>query len=89
MNISTVGHQQAAHLFSVWERAAQVGPLAMDQAAQSIGDTLSLRRPARLLDDEEATTTLEETLWMIRDSAYDALGAHSGLDAGRVATLLA
>ncbi len=42
-----------------------------------------------LIADEDVDAVMDETLSMIADDPYAALHAHSGLDASRVAALLA
>lgn len=84
MNISAIDAQSASVLPLPVERNA---PAPSNPVAT--GDTVNVRRPARLLDDEEAQAVLERTIGMIQDNKLEMRDYHNSLDPTRVAALLA
>ena len=56
---------------------------------QQEGDVVSVRPAARLLEDDEWEGVLADSVSMIGANPMEAMQAHSGLDAARVAALLA
>ena len=78
-----------------WERKATVAGQEADAHGTEIsqmsqkGDQVRLGTMPTLLEDHEVQGVLDETMTMISNDTYAALHAHSGLDASRVAALLA
>ena len=93
MNISLNSNNSLSPLLSAWERNQPSSSAAAATAAPETGDMVHVRpqpRPeARLLDDSEVDAVLQSTVDMIGGDIFGAMSAHSGLDAGRVAALLA
>ena len=93
MNISLATNNTMSPLVSSWERSFSASqPVAQDAAMinnDASGDMVSVRPQARLLEDSEVEGVLDSTLSMISNDIFGALGVHSGLDASRVAALLA
>ncbi len=66
--------------------------VANQESTISKSDSVSISnfpQNATLLSDEEAETVLQETVDNIKSDSYSAMFVHSGLDASRVAALLA
>lgn len=72
----------------VWEKNVSASSSA--PAAQPAGDMVSIssRNTARLLEDDEVQSVLNDTMQMISGNGYDAMQAHGVLDPSRVASLL-
>lgn len=89
MNISLNTENTLSPLLSAWERTAASSDATGLSARGDVVDLMSQNRQARLLDDAEVEGTLASTLGMIGADPYSALSVHGGLDAARVAALLA
>lgn len=87
MKISTLDAQPIAGPLFSQEKNVQV---EASQSPPPPSDTVSVRRPPRELDDEEARMVLGRTMNMIRDNASsEPMVVHGGFDPVRVAALLA
>ncbi len=64
-------------------------PRPQEDTVRVSGAVSANLQEARLLSDEEAETVLEDTIGILGSDSGAALNVHEGLDAARVAALLA
>ncbi len=72
--------------------ASNAASLSAQNAPTEVVDSVHMRTAnmePMLIADEDVESVLQETTQMISDDPYAALHVHSGLDAARVAALLA
>ncbi len=71
---------------------ANIAPAHPVNASDAVVDSVQTRQASKeptLIPDEDVDRVLAETIQYIFDDPYAALHVHSGLDASRVAALLA
>ncbi len=91
MNISS-NINQGLVSSSMWEAGISKGREMESTELSATTDQVNLSASAQnptLLEDHEVEGVLEDTMGMIGDDPYAALHVHGGLDAARVAALLA
>ncbi len=93
MDINTNNTNAVSSFRILWEQGANQSQTAQNQTSSTISED-SVRisnfpQDATLLSDDEATSVLNETVDTIKNDPHTAMFAHSGLDASRVAALLA
>ncbi len=91
MEISGNNIGNLSNIAALWEKGHRQTPLGQDEAIKQEDSVRISNFPqsATLLSDEEADVVLQETTDSIQNDPYNAMLAHSGLDASRVAALLA
>ncbi len=96
MNINTSTTNGMPAVPPLWEQTpatyvenSMENPQPQEDTVRVSGSVNGNLQEARLLDDEEAEVVFEETISMLGGDRNEALNVHSGLDAARVAALLA
>ncbi len=91
MEITGSNASNVSAMATLWEQGHRQAPVSQDSTIKQEDSVRisSFPQSATLLSDDEVDTVLQDTMNSITSEPHEAMFVHSGLDASRVAALLA